>query len=509
MKKILFIPLDERPCNYFYPQEMMGIRDDLQLLVPSINLLGKKKTPANIEEIWKFVADHISECEAFVFSVEMMFYGGLLPSRLHHHSVEHFDSLLYKLEELKKSNPNCRFYAFQLIMRTPRYSSDDEEPDYYGIYGEQIFKRSYLINKYNRIGISKEEQTELESYNKLIPSNIIADYENRRGVNVRVNLKMVELVSKGIIEYLSIPQDDSCEFGYTAIDQQSVVGAISELRLQRRVMMYPGADEAGCEVLARAISEMDQKVTKVFPFYASYLGPQIVPLYEDRIMIESLKSHLMVANCVIVDHKEDADFILGINCPGKMMQEAFDQDKKDITYSSYRNLNWFVSTLKEDINKGYKVVVADCAFSNGGDLELIQLLDDYEILDRLYSYKGWNTHCNTLGTSIAQMVICNHISINKDKVISSLIYHLLEDGFYQTLLRKEVTSMLQEPLSYFDLCDQQESIVCIENQRLRQLYENNIIHSFKSYKIDCIDIYHPWNRMFEIGVRLCVSSVAI
>ena len=87
------------------------------------------------------------------------------------------------------------------------------------------------------------------------------------------------------------------------------MGAISELRLQRRVMMYPGADEAGCEVLARAISEMDQKVTKVFPFYASYLGPQIVPLYEDRIMIESLKSHLMVANCVLVDHKEDAAFI--------------------------------------------------------------------------------------------------------------------------------------------------------------------------------------------------------
>lgn len=509
MKKIMFIPLDERPCNYIYPQEIVGIRDDVQLIIPSLDILGKKKTAADINRLWQFVENNISNCDAFVFSVEMLFYGGLLPSRLHHYSNEYFDDLIHRLEMLKQNNKHCVFYTFQLIMRTPRYSSDDEEPDYYGVYGEQIFKRSYLINKHNREGITAAENEELEKYDNLIPQEVIDDYEIRRCVNLRVNLKMIELVEKGVIDFLSIPQDDSCEFGYTAMDQQTVVEAITKLRLQSKIMMYPGADEAGSEVISRAISDMDQTITKVYPFYASYLGPQIIPLYEDRIMIESLKSHLMVANCIIVDTKDEADFILAINAPGKMMQEAFDQDKKDITYSSYRNLNWFVSTLKRDIDFGYKVIVADCAFSNGGDLELIQLLDDYEILDKIYSYKGWNTHCNTLGTSIAQMVVCNHRCINKEKIINSIIYHLLEDGIYQALLRKEMTAMLKEPLSYFDLCDKQTEIVVIENKRLRELFNQYIIYSFKDYQIKQIDVYHPWNRMFEIGIHLCVSSVAI
>lgn len=507
MTKILFIPLDERPCNRVYPHKMVDIRDDIELISPPIGLLGRKKEAANIEGLWRFVESNLSSCDAFVFSVEMMFYGGLVPSRLHHMSHEGHKSLLGKLESLKIKHPHCKFYAFQLIMRTPRYNSGDEEPDYYEIYGERIFKRSYYIDKKNRIGLSDGEQQLLEKYESQIPSEIINDYERRRAFNLELNQKMIDYVNEGVIEYLSIPQDDSCEYGYTAMDQAVVVRKISELRLQRKVMMYPGADEAGCEVLARAIAEIDGNVTKVYPFYSSYLGPQIVPLYEDRIMIESLKSHLMVAHCEIVDTKDEADFILAINSPGKVMQESFDQEFKDITYSSYRNLNWFVSTLKKDIKKGYKVIMADCAYANGGDLELIQLLDDYEILDCLYSYKAWNTHCNTLGTSIAQMVILANVS--QQKTVENLIYHLLEDAFYQAILRKEMTGTLKEPLNYFDLCDKQEEIALIENRRLKDLFNQYIHHSFKNYSIDKIAVYHPWNRMFEIGIDLCVSSVVI
>ena len=107
------------------------------------------------------------------------------------------------------------------------------------------------------------------------------------------------------------------------------------------------------------------------------------------------------------------------------------------------------------------------------------------------------------------MVVCHHSCINKDKIINSIIYHLLEDGMYQALLRKEITATLQEPLSYFDLCDKQQEIVMIEKRRLKELFDQYIIHSFKDYQIKQIDVYHPWNRMFEIGVNLCVSSVVI
>jgi hypothetical protein len=72
-----------------------------------------------------------------------------------------------------------------------------------------------------------------------------------------------------------------------------------------------------------------------------------------------------------------------------------------------------------------------------------------------------------------------------------------------------MTATLQEPLNYFDLCDKQPEIATTENVRLKELYQYYIRHSFKNKNIDCIDVYHPWNRMFEIGIHLCISTVVI
>lgn len=503
-QRILFIPLDERPCNYLYPKEMAACREDVELIMPDPSLLSHKKEAAEIEKLWQFVEDNISHCDAFVLSVEMLFYGGLLPSRLHHLDASLHESLLLRLKSLKANNRDCRFYAFQLIMRTPRYSSSDEEPDYYGLYGKEIFERAYLLDKSQRIGLHSDEASQLEELQALIPEDYILDYETRRHFNLQLNLKMLSLVDEGVLELLSIPQDDSCEFGYTAMDQKEVVTYVNKHRLERKAYMYPGADEAGCSLIARAVSDFTGKRTVVYPMYASYLGPQIIPLYEDRLMIESLKSHLLVCGCEMTDRKEDADFILAINSPGKMMQESWEQQNKDITYSSFRNLHWFCETLSKDIHLGHQVVVADCAYANGGDLDLIHLLDDYGILDQLYSYKGWNTHCNTLGTSIAQMVICDTDALNRDQVIHNLIYHLLDDGFYQPIVRKEITEQLSAPLNYFDLKDQQEVIAKKEAQRLQQLFNDHLKNSFQTVNLKQVQVHHPWNRMFEIGMELCV-----
>ena len=501
---ILFLPLDERPCNYMYPKELALLTNDLELITPDLSILGSKKKSANLEAILDFVEHNISKCDAFVFSIEMLFFGGLLPSRLHHYDSQHKINMMNRLKQLR-SISTCKFYAFQLIMRCPRYNSNDEEPDYYEYYGQDLFYRSYLLDKKERLSLEQSELDALHSLNSHIPNEIIHDYELRRSYNIGLNLDILQLLKDGFIDYLSIPHDDSCEFGYTALDQKKVVHYISTNRLFNKVLMYPGADEAGCELISRAYNESINKVTKVYPFYSSYLGPTIVPLYEDRIMIESLKSHLLVSHCQIVENKDDADFILAINSPGKFMQEAFNQDLRDITYSSYRNLKFFVDTLKQDIDNGKKVVVADCAYANGGDLELISYLDEAKILDRLYAYRGWNTHCNTLGTTISQMVMCQSPNLNELELKKNLMVHILEDGFYQAAIRKKVTGQLPMELNYFDLKDQQKVVSAIVSKELLEMYHKEILHSFKNERISCLKITHPWNRMFEIGVELCLS----
>ena len=83
----------------------------------------------------------------------MLLYGGLVPSRIHCDTEESLQKRLTVLKDIRKRNPEMVIYGFQVVMRCPNYSSSDEEPDYYGIYGAQIHKAGEVLHK-DRLGIS-------------------------------------------------------------------------------------------------------------------------------------------------------------------------------------------------------------------------------------------------------------------------------------------------------------------------------------------------------------------
>lgn len=505
MKRILYVPLDERPCNYHFPQMALAVREDIRLAVPEPELLGRKKEPGNIEGLWEFVKRESEGCDAAVLSAEMLFYGGLLPSRLHHLPESWQLECINRVRNLKKERPWMKIYFFQLIMRTPRYNSSDEEPDYYGEYGERIFRRAYLMDQGERCGLDGEDAKELERLEEEIPGAWIEDYEYRRAYNLQLNRLVLKLAEEGTIDFLCIPQDDSCEYGYTARDQKVITGEIRRLGLQRKVLMYPGADEAGCTLTARAVAELTGMRPKVYAFYASVMAPSLIPLYEDRCMAESLKAHVTAVGGRLVSSPDEADFILAINSPGRIMEESAAQNEADITYTSFRSLPWFVSEITEFIRRGKRVLAADCAYANGGDLEFLELLQMDGVLDRLTAYAGWNTHCNTLGTVLAQGILTAGARINQKALWTNLIYHILDDGFYQAVVRKEMTeSFKTQDLSYFDLKDRQAEVAKREEERLRECFKSVTDRAFKNVKEMGLRITHPWNRMFEIAMDLSV-----
>lgn len=43
MQKIVYVPLDERPCNYSFPN-LLSDQTEVNLLRPSLNLMGDKKS---------------------------------------------------------------------------------------------------------------------------------------------------------------------------------------------------------------------------------------------------------------------------------------------------------------------------------------------------------------------------------------------------------------------------------------------------------------------------------
>jgi hypothetical protein len=78
-----------------------------------------------------------------------------------------------------------------------------------------------------------------------LPVEHIEDYETRRSFNSFINVKMLDLVKEGVLTFMSIPQDDSVEYGYKGMDKKRGVTKRNQLRLQKKVHMYPGADEVG------------------------------------------------------------------------------------------------------------------------------------------------------------------------------------------------------------------------------------------------------------------------
>lgn len=501
--KIIYIPLDERPCNRVYPQQIAGLGNQVELITPSIALLGAKKQPADCEALWQFLDNNAADADAMVLSVEMLFYGGLLPSRIHYLSTADVAESVARLRGLRSKAPQLKIYASNLIMRTPQYNSSDEEPDYYADYGQALFRRAFLRNKKDRLGLSQEEQEELQGIH--IPQAFIDDYETRRAFNLNVNKLIIDLVAEGIIDFLSIPQDDSAPFGYTALDQQAVVKHIADARLAQKVHMYPGADEVGASLIARAYNQLRGERPSIYPLYASALGPQLVPLYEDRPIHESVKAHIRVTGSLVAETATAADIVLAVNTPGQVMQEAPQQGERDITYASFRNVAVFCEQIAALLAAGKCVAVADSAYANGGDLELIRFLDEMGLLDKISGYMGWNTNCNTLGTVIATAIFARQDS-DAYKIKQHIYLHLLEDVCYQAVVRKQVTEQIlpNYGLNYFDVKAHEETIATIISEQIFAVYHDLISDSLKEFSDQKIKVYMPWQRMFEIGLDIVI-----
>lgn len=504
--KIVYLPLDERPCNAIYPIKAANVANDMEVIAPNESILGKKKVPGNVEELGNFILNESITADAVVLSAEMLAFGGLLPSRLHDSNNELMINYERILKDLKKKNPSLKIYVSNLIMRTPRYSSNDEEPDYYGEYGEEIFNYGWLKDKKNRQGLSSEESEQLKKLRDVIPSEYLSDYEKRRKFNLQVNQLNISLLEDNVIDFLVIPQDDSAEYGYTAMDQKEIFGLLKE-HIASDVMVYPGADEVGFTLLARVYNDLKKRQPKIYPFYSSTYGPFITPLYEDRPINETMKAHVMASGCEIVETAEEADLILAYNTPGKIMQESWDQFSavQDITYSSFRHLPTFAEKIKSYIKKGYPVILADSAYANGGDGELIRLLDTDKSLEKIASYKGWNTNGNTLGSTIAAGVFTLD-SKNNEMIQKNLLENLLEDFLYQSIVRMDTTNteLPNFGLNYFDLGEQADAIETIVEHKLNKEKEKYIQNSFNDKNVK-VKISFPWNRMFEVNCSVQIN----
>ena len=448
--KIVLLPLDERPCNYEFPMKLFS-HDKVEIVRPK--KLGNKKTPASFETIVEFLREECKDASGLVVSMDMLLYGGLIPSRLHHEEKETLLERIKILKEIRESNKNLIIYAFQVIMRCPDYSSDDEEPDYYRIYGKEINELGVEVHK-SRLGI--ESDVPVKTAMEKVDPKCLDDYISRREINRYMNVETLQMARDGLIDALVIPQDDSSKYGYAAIDQKEIREKISEYNMEDKVLMYPGADEVELTLLARMLNVLAGRQPKVYVKYTSEMAKNIIPLYEGCTLANTVKYHILSAGCLATESYESADIVLFMTAPAGGMEEAMEQPSEKLEYCVERNIAEMFELLKYCISQKKIVTIAE-----GVDSYLNKVTEEHQRF---------------------------------------LAERYVEDAGYCSVVRKSVTEKLPESMNYFDVREPDGMVASMVKEELQKFMEESLSSISDSVTIKKVSM--PWSRMFEVNLEV-------
>ena len=501
MKRIVMIPLDDRPCNYKYP--LLLPKEDYEVIMPPIDIMCFHKKGADYDKLSKWLLDNIKGADCVIISMDTLIFGGLVPSRLHHYSFSILTKRLEIIKKIKDINKDIKVYGFELIMRCPSYSSDAEEPTYYKECGKEIFRLGELTHLESLNKLTENEIKEMKELKSFIKEEYINDYLNRRNTNLEVLMQTLDLVKNGYFDYFIVPQDDASVYGYTAMDQIKVREFIKTNLLHTTISMYPSADDVGLSLIGRAISELNNYKPRIFVKYSSLKAPFCIPWFEDRMQDETIKYQILSVGGIRVYSLEEADIVLAINMTSKMLHK--DDPDYVAVYDIERNLAEFINYIKYVKSIGKIVAIGDTAFCNGSDAELIMLLAKNNLLLNVDSYAGWNTSSNTIGTTLASAVAYYFGKDEKSK-IRFLIYRYFEDYGYMVYARKWVSENVLPTykLDPFDLEDKNEIISKYVKEEIKKVIINDLCDLTKYVKD--IKINMPWNRMFECDLDIIFNN---
>lgn len=500
---LLFLPLDERPCNYRFPCLMpdAGVR----LNLPPMEMMGLKKRPADRSAIARWLKENAGAADAAILSLDTLIYGGLIPSRLHKETREELFSRADLVRELRAAHPNLKLYAYLTVMRCPFYSLSEEEPDYYADYGAEI----HLCGKYTdkeALGLlTEEEKGDFARVRRKIPEEALKDYVGRRKRNLEVLFHVLDMVEEGVFDGFVIPQDDSAPYGYTSIDRRQVTAVLREKGLQLKVPVYPAADDVGLTMLARAVNEFHGIRPNVFVYYASAQGAFVTPCFEDRTIDATVKNQILASGCRRVYSLPECDIALAVNIGSEMLYLP-NEERRVIPYGIERSLPEYIDFLKYALAKGKVVAVADVADPTNSDLELLRLLRDEDLLLKIHAYAGWNTSSNTLGTVLSESCL---YFLGKDERGNRafLLHRYYDDVGYCSHTRYFVDTVPVPKYGCTVFVLDGERGKCVEEGKRELLrYMQETFPSLARY-VEDVDLSSPWNRTFEMDLILKLKDL--
>lgn len=427
--KIALIPLDNRPCNLRFPAKL-GSSANIEVVSPPQKILGNFLKPGKPKEISKWLFDSAKNTDAFIISIDMLAYGGLIASRKLESSFEAAVSNLKIIHKIRKYNKSAKIYLLNIITRTSiTVNSIASEKQW-----ENIFR--YLeLNGKNVKSINSSEKRELNELKKAIPNKLLQDYFAVRERNHKINIEALKFIKNGSSDFIVFGKEDCSKYGPQKKEAEILKNLIHKNSLSEKVIILNGADEIASMLVSRYYLILKNKTPKIAVKYS--LNPKNkISIYEDESVEKVVDDHIRAIGAKKTSDKKNADLILFIN--------MFSDRQKDILFehackrktAEVNSLKQFCDRITNSQRAGKKNAIADIAYANGADPEFMGLLMDKMDLSLIHSFAGWNTSGNTIGSALAQAVL----PFNKE----FLIERFIDDLGYQAIVRRKINSILDK-----------------------------------------------------------------
>ncbi len=488
-KKVVFVPLDNRPPCLQFPVRMGEIALT-QLVSPPEALLGNLQEPGQSEVLiqWLLAQDY-SDVDAVIIAADMLAYGGLVASRVHQVDAEIALDRVKVIERLHGIAPEVPLYVQSVVMRlAPTADGTNED------YREALAKWAEISVKSD--AGAREEVKKLKN---IIPKKALKDYKTARKRNLQVNQLMMDYVNKGIIDYLILSQDDAKPEGVHMKEKKGLRKFLEQHQLEEKVAIQAGTDEVAMLLLARAINDFTGLAPKIKPVFSSNTMSEEVMAFEDKPLKTTVAKHIEASGGILVNSEEEADLIFYVYSSRNLDAEALP----------------FVEKISQAIKEGKRLIIADIdpvGDVQGGDEEFTNLLEEEGVLDKVYGYASWNTAGNTIGTAIPHGVVYynglemtgedQNLLENVQKAQYWFTLHrLMNDYYYNNPIRKYLNSYYQQVGRSASI--RTEDIVLEMERKGRDELEKEVKRLEEvffvryRYNIENIQFSLPWNRTFE------------
>jgi hypothetical protein len=444
----LVIPLDARPVCHSAVADLARLTG-VHVFLPPADLLGKLKNPANLVALRQWMERIVQQhpIQAAIVSLDLLSYGGLIPSRIGEESNEDLIRELEKGLAILKDIP--KIYGFSSILRIPTYNNNEEEPLYWAEWGETLSRFSQHLHKKN---ILMQNWRSYEWPEAPPPKAVIKDFVTRRERNHWHNLRLLQLLQQKRLAHLVFCEDDRGEYGLNVYEADTLRARIETLELTEFAHVQTGADEVAHTLLIRALEACLQDSLHVYVKSAQSL--ETMAKFDGQPIKNVMYQRIKATGSRAVSKLEEADLVCIVHAPHYRMGDHGDATPADTTMNdAYETL----ALTTEAVAQGKSVVLVDVAYANGADPVLLKAIkDEPDVLPQLAGYAAWNTPGNAIGSALAMglgVVYAHKYGTGSgSRHRKTLATRLLDDGVYQSQVR-HMWRLTNRPLDRVHLTD--------------------------------------------------------